>query len=99
MSESPWERRRWALRVVCIALSAFVLVTAPFAHEISCHLHDPLHCTACASSHIGSTPELPAMPGLWALTDAGSAVTIAPSLTRIGFVVPSIGRSPPARSL
>jgi hypothetical protein len=83
----------------CMALGLFAifLVTAQFEHhDIACHLKTPQHCSACASSPVGSDPKPPASFNRIVLADAGRTVSDAVLLT--GTVLParSSGRSPPA---
>ena len=88
---------RWRrLTLAGLAIYAIFLVTAPFEHhELLCELKTPQHCSACASSVVGSDPSRPAIVGAWALTDAGRAVAVL--LTANGALLPvrSTGRSPP----
>ena len=86
-------------RYACLALGLFsiFLVTAQLEHhDIACHLKTPQHCSACASSPLGSDPKAPASFNRIVLADAGGAITDAVLLT--GTVLParSSGRSPPA---
>jgi hypothetical protein len=86
-------------RYACLALGLFAifLVTAQFEHhDIACHLKNPQHCSACASSPVGSDPKPPASFNRTLLPDAGG--TVSDSVLLIGTVLParSSGRSPPA---
>ena len=91
------DRYRGLPRFLGVAIYAVFLVTAPFEHhDLICHIKTPLHCTACASSQIGSDPSTPAILGAGHLADAGRALTV--SVTADGILLPvrSTGRSPPA---
>jgi hypothetical protein len=89
------QRRR--LAILWLAVYAVFLAATPFAHhDLLCELKTPLHCTACASSVVGSDPARSALVGSWTLTDFGFALTL--ELTTHGILLPvrSLGRSPPA---
>ena len=82
---------------MAIALFAIVLVTEQVEHhDILCHLKTPQHCSACASSPLGSDPHALGATQHIVLADAGGAVCAARPLA--GTVLPSrsSGRSPPA---
>jgi hypothetical protein len=80
-----------------LALYAAFLLVAPFTHhDLLCELKTPQHCTACASSVVGSDPTRPAIIGAWILTDAGSADARATSVEGALLTVRSTGRSPPS---
>lgn len=81
------------------ALYVLFLLTAPYEHhDLACHLKTPLHCTACASSVVGSDPHPPDIIGTWHLADAGRTPgTLIPSAGAL-LAVQSTGRSPPAVS-
>ena len=82
---------------LAIALFAIVLVTEQLEHhDIACHLKNPQHCNACASSPLGSDPHTLITAQHIVLADAGGAVCAARPLA--GTVLPSrsSGRSPPA---
>ena len=85
-------------RLACLALGLFAvcLATAELEHhDIVCHLKTPQHCSACASSPLGSDPSSPASFNRIVLADAGDTVSCTPLLR--GTVLPSrsSGRSPP----
>ena len=86
-----------ALTASMVALYAVFLIVAPFEHhDLICHLKNPLHCTACTSSLLGSDPQTPAVVGTWSLSDAGRAVAADVLADDILLSVRSTGRSPPA---
>jgi hypothetical protein len=88
------ERRRLAF--IWLAVYAIFLAATPFEHhDLLCELKTPLHCTACASSVVGSDPARSAIVGAWTLTDLGSAIAV--DFTTHGILLPvrSSGRSPP----
>ena len=90
------DRRPGPLACLGVALYAFFLITAPFEHhDLLCHLKNPLHCTACTSSLLGSDPQKPAIIGAWSLTDAGRAVAVQILADDTLLSVRSTGRSPP----
>jgi len=81
-----------------VAIYAVFLVTAPFEHhDFLCELKTPRHCTACASSQLGSDPHPPAILGGWHLSDAGRAVAFQPVAAGVLLPAPSTGRSPPVQ--
>ena len=83
--------------MVAAAFYAFFVVLAPFAHhDLDCELKNPLHCTACASSHVGSDPNPPAPLGVNRLADAGLANADLLVPADLLLAVRSTGRSPPA---
>lgn len=89
--------RRHTLTLVGLAMYAVFLLTAPFEHhDLACHLKNPLHCTSCTSSVLGSDPE-PVAIGAVALADLGSAIAFQPTRDGVLLTVRSTGRSPPAR--
>jgi hypothetical protein len=92
--------RRWRLLAfVGATVYGLFLLTAPFGHhDPDCHLKTPQHCTACASSVVGSDPHTPRLPGLWQLADAGSAFSVLQPVHGILLPVRSTGRSPPLYS-
>jgi hypothetical protein len=82
---------------LALALFAVVLATEQLEHhDIVCHLKTPQHCSACASSPVGSDPGTTSAFNQLPLADAGGAVLETRQLT--GAVLParSSGRSPPA---
>jgi hypothetical protein len=90
-------RRFRRLATLAFALFAVFLATDQLEHhDIACHLKTPQHCTACASSQLGSDPHVPASFQSVVLADAGGAVVDPVVLT--GTVLParSSGRSPPS---
>jgi hypothetical protein len=91
-------RFRWHVGL-SLALFAFFLATTQFEHhDIVCHLKNPQHCTACASSQLGSDPHAPVSLSDIVLVDAGGAAPVARLL--IGSLLPArlSGRSPPVAS-
>ena len=91
--------RRHALTRIGVALYALFLVTAPFEHhDLACHLKNPLHCTSCTSSVLGSGPQEPAEVGTDRLADAGCALAFHAAGNGVLLAVRSTGRSPPAHS-
>ena len=65
--------RRRRLAFIWLAVYAIFLAATPFEHhDLLCELKTPLHCTACASSVVGSDPARSAIVGSWTLTDLGS---------------------------
>ena len=81
---------------LALALFALVLVTEQVEHhDIACHLKTPQHCSACASSPLGSDPHALTTAQPIVLADVGSAICTARALA--GTVLParSSGRSPP----
>src|SRR5262249_32904871 len=89
-------RARRCLIVIGAVLYATVLGVAPFEHhDLACHLKNPLHCASCASSQLGSDVLALVQPGAAHLRDAGSAVSLAPTLAGTLLVVRTTGRSPP----
>jgi hypothetical protein len=92
-------RVRRPLVTVALALYAIFLAVSPFEHhDIQCELRTPLHCTACASTALGSDLGGTPAPGACHLDDAGSADQQL--ILSHGFLldVHSSGRSPPVRS-
>jgi len=91
-------RRRWRFLTQCgAALYAFFLLTASYEHhDIACHFKTPLHCTACASSLVGSDPQPPAVIGAWHLADAGCACGVQLLSDGALLAASLTGRSPPA---
>ena len=84
------------LTLAGLALYGFVLVAAPFEHhDLICHLKPPQHCTACASSQLGSDPHQLPVPRAARLADAGVATTVEQDLEGALLVADSTGRSPP----
>jgi len=85
-----------SLGLVGAALYVFFLTAAPFEHhDLVCHLKNPLHCTSCSASQLGSDPQALVAPNTHRLADAGRAIT-TPSVADDTFlVVGSTGRSPP----
>jgi hypothetical protein len=79
-----------------VAIYDEFIVTARFEyHDFHCQLKTPRHCTACASSQLGSDPHPPAILGAWHLSDAGRAVAFQPVAAGVLLPAPSTGRSPP----
>lgn len=75
---------------------AVFLLVVPFEHhDLICHLKTPQHCTACASSVLGSNPEQRVGVGAAALSDAGSAVAVQTTGEGVLLSVRLTGRSPP----
>jgi len=86
--------RRWTGLV--LGLFVVFLVTSELEHhDIACHLKNPQHCTACASSVVGSDPQAAVPVHSTILADAGQATAGLILLT--GTVLPArhSGRSPP----
>lgn len=84
------------LTLVGVLLYAVFLVTSPFEHhDLDCHLKNPLHCTACTSSVLGSDTHAPAEVGSIRLTDAGRATPFHATRHGVLLAVRSTGRSPP----
>jgi hypothetical protein len=80
-----------------VALYAVVLVLAPFTHhDITCHLKDPQHCTACTSTQVGTDPATLTAPAFVAFVDLGCAVPSCSSSESVLLTAGSTGRSPPA---
>ena len=78
---------------------ALFLILAPFEHhDVACHFKTPQHCTACASSLVGSDPDTPAILGAWHLSDAGRVVGTQFVADGILLSVRSTGRSPPVHA-
>ena len=93
-----FQARRWKRPFLLgVVVYLLVLVAAPFEHhDLACHLKTPLHCTACASSPLGSDPHALQTPNTASLADAGQAVTIFRVLKSAVLAVRTTGRSPPA---
>jgi hypothetical protein len=91
--------RRWSrLAVAGALLYAAFAVLAPFAHhDLSCELKTPQHCTACASSLLGTDANGSALP-VAPLADAGRAEAIEAVADGVLLAVRSTGRSPPPLS-
>ena len=82
-----------------VALYAAVLVLAPFTHhDLSCHLKDTQHCTACTSNQVGTDPVALVTPRFRPLTDAGQVVLAYSVAEDVLLVTSSTGRSPPLSS-
>ena len=80
-----------------VVLYAVVLVLAPFTHhDISCHLKDSQHCTACTSTQVGTDPAAAAAPMFVPLVDLGRAVPFYAASESVLLAAESNGRSPPA---
>ena len=82
--------------LVGIAMYAFFLAAAPFEHhDLACHLKNPLHCSSCTASQLGSDPQALIVPGTFHLADVGRALTV--HVVAGGTLLParSTGRSPP----
>ena len=92
--------RRWrSLALVGLALYTVLLIASAFEHhDLSCELKTPQHCTACASSHLGSDPHTSATLGVWHLVDSSRVVSIQFIADSILLSSQSSGRSPPALS-
>ena len=89
--------RQQRLAVIWLTVYAILLAATPFEHhDLLCELKTPLHCTACASSVVGSDPARSAIAGSWTLKDLGLAVAV--EFTSHGILLPvrTPGRSPPA---
>ena len=87
------------LTTVAVALYAVFLVASPFEHhDLQCEMRTPLHCTACASTALGSDPQTASIPDICHLDDAGIAVQDL--IFSHGFLldVRSNDRSPPVCS-
>ena len=85
-------------RFACLALGLFAvfLATAELEHhDIACHLKSPQHCSACASSPLGSDPSIPVSINRAVLADAGVTVSCTPLLMGTALPARSSGRSPP----
>jgi hypothetical protein len=83
-------------KIVGLVLYAAVLIASPFEHhDLICHLKTPQHCTACASSQLGSDPHQLPIPRAARLADAGFATTVEQDLEGALLVADSTGRSPP----
>jgi hypothetical protein len=79
------------------ALYAVFLAASPFEHhDLSCELKTPLHCTACASTLVGSDPAGLASVAWTPLTVVGRAIVIHIEFHGVLLPVRSTGRSPPA---
>lgn len=91
---------RWKRPVLLgVIFHLLFLVTTPFEHhDLACHLKTPLHCTACASSPLGSDPHALQIPNTSQLADAGQAVAFFLVMKSAVLPVRSTGRSPPASS-
>jgi hypothetical protein len=96
MSESGWLRR---LRYVSVGLHLLFVLAAPFEHhDLICHLKQPLHCTACVSSPLGSGATAIAVVDAEPLRDAGRLHDLLPPSKGTTLAVQLTGRSPPAAS-
>jgi len=93
----PTNFRRRRLAFLWLAVYAIFLAATPFEHhDLLCELKTPLHCTACASSVVGSDPARSAIVGSWTLTDVGLAFAVEFTTRGILLPVRTPGRSPPA---
>ncbi len=73
------------------------MVATPFTHHDSPTDPQPSqHCTACAASAIGTSPQAVLMPGRWLLRDAGAAVSVILISDGAQLSVRTTGRSPPS---
>lgn len=73
-----------------------LLLVGPFEHhDLLCELKTPQHCTACASSLVGSDPDAPIALDSSHLTDAGKAEPVQLLANGVLLPAPSSGRSPP----
>jgi hypothetical protein len=83
-----------------VALYAAVLVLAPFTHhDLTCHLKDPQHCTACTSNQVGTDPVALVAPGFRPLADAGRVILSYSLAEDVLLATDSTGRSPPPASI
>ena len=83
-----------------VALYALVLVLAPFTHhDLSCHLKDSQHCTACTSNQLSTDPVALMAPGFRPLADAGRVVLSYSLAEGVLLATGSTGRSPPPVSI
>ncbi|MCC7415770.1 MAG: hypothetical protein IT176_01425 [Acidobacteria bacterium] len=95
-------RGRWrqSVRLIGIALYALFLVTSPFEHhDLACELRTPRHCTACASTLLGSDPVDTTPLACAPLADAGRADATPPVAHGVLLTAHTSGRSPPVDSL
>ena len=82
--------------LVGAALYVFFLTAAPFEHhDLVCHLKNPLHCTSCNASQLGSDPQALVTPNTHRLADAGRAIATLLIADDTFLAVGSTGRSPP----
>ena len=96
MSDLWASHRRRFLTIAEASIYAFFLVTASFEHhDLVCHLKNPLHCTSCTASQLGSDPQALVVPGTSHLVDAGRAITFHVIAADAVLPVRSTGRSPP----
>ncbi len=75
--------------------SVFLLTGQFEHHELIGHTNTPFHCTACASSVLGSDPHTPTVFDGSHLADAGRALTSQPVVQGVLLPAHSTGRSPP----
>ena len=90
--------RRWS-RIALLAAVFYIVVdvVAPFEHhDLVCHLKTPEHCTACASSPVGTSPRTPSGSSSVTLLDVGATVTWLPRIESALLTVRTTGRSPPS---
>ncbi len=83
-----------------VAAYIAALAALPFAHhDLACHLKSNTHCAVC---HIGtSADDTSVQPGLGHvdLADAGFANEACVAVAASCVLLPSSGRSPPARAI
>src|SRR4051812_33820554 len=95
MPSGPGARSTSLIRVVFLLYATF-LVVSPFEHHsLQCELQTPLHCTACATSALGSTIQTADVGGSWHPDDGGSAVREIIVLPEFVLDLRSNGRAPP----
>ncbi len=92
--------RRWRrFSALAFALYAVFLVTAELEHhDLACHFKTPQHCTACASSPLGSDPHTCITLDSCRFADAGAPSSRYVLSDSALLDRPSSGRSPPSFS-